>query len=1329
MGQQSNNEIDKKKLPELLEEFREALEDEIIAAKKKSSSSAVPLTNGKRIAMNAGQYQYLFTIDSVLNAPEGSPAELIMPGKPPIQATFVSVGDLRIILSLNTDLGDFVPFARLHNDLSMLLKKLIVRIENNSEIENTVGLRMLGRTTVNGVPEAIKPSKGENINLNHNQIKAVESAIGRSMTFIWGPPGTGKTETIGKIIHELFKRNRTVLLVSHTNTAVDSAILKSAQSVEKQDLINGCILRLGIPKNPQLIENYCEVFLEKHIELHSKDLSEQLTYKKKQLREIKDDINKLHKQISNHEWCCNYQSVRKELSLAIGLYERECHSQMTLQNKISTLRIQRDQFSPFIKIGAEYTRLRNKSNECIEASNKESSIMSSTIDELDRLNFDLEQYNAQISKFNRREEIRNELSNSISLTLQKRILERLEKEINGLQIEISTKSSDLLKAKNLHSEASQTNVISRALRRIPSPERLSQDITLLDTTLRDLNETLKAKIVVYGNKDTSYQKRFALESELHSIVVSTSIKDIEKQYTQTLLKIEKCSQVMNASKEKSKELDDKIVELEEKIRKIEADFGSDLEGVISDYARLEKELNECITNNLALTKSISLKKHYIENKIEKTKMTSGQSNEYQGCASFQDFLSLMDENYNLLSISLIGFSQDEAKEYIKLLEKDIILYTAEIAEIQNKIDEIEKHIIADAKIIGTTLTKAYLSDELHSRKFDTIILDEASMAPIPALWVATLLSINNVVIVGDFKQLPPIVLSDTEIAKKWIGCDIFEQSGIKEKYEIKCLPNYFITLDEQHRMEPAIAEIANRYYRMLKSPGSDKRRQSKAEFDKWCHDSFLTNSPVVLVNTESLNAWVTSVSKGNQSSRLNFLSATLSVNLAERIISKGLESSSNRFKEKESKILIISPYRPHTKLIDLLLKDSGIEDDFVRAGTVHSFQGSEADIVIFDLVVDEPHFRVNLFMNSPEMKEQMGRLFNVAITRAKFKLFIIGDFKYCLSKGKKSELADLLNDLIFEKKFPMIDARELAPKLHEQSLKAQRIVAGGKSEPVEERLVVTQESFYMYLSDDLEKAKNEIVIYSPFMTKDRLSYLQPQLQAAIERGVTIFVITKSLQDRNKTEVATYREIEEHISKIGIVLIHKMKMHEKLVFIDDDIAWTGSLNPLSFSSTQEIMERRCSKTVQKDYKEVLRLSELINYIDTPESKCPICGSEMIAAEGKDAPYYWRCVTDNCFTRGIDQKYPMNGELTCRTCGGLVEFGYWGEEPSWRCLENKRHHMGLYRSHLKLPKMEKKISKRDLKKVSKFLDETYPQKSKPVVKQEKKSDTKQMVLFED
>jgi hypothetical protein len=579
------------------------------------------------------------------------------------------------------------------------------------------------------------------------------------------------------------------------------------------------------------------------------------------------------------------------------------------------------------------------------------------------------------------------------------------------------------------------------------------------------------------------------------------------------------------------------------------------------------------------------------------------------------------------------------------------------------------------------------------------------MAPIPALWASTLMSDNNVVIVGDFKQLPPIVLSDSKMAKKWIGSDIFELSGVKVKYQKGYSPEYFCILDEQYRMEPAIAEIANHfsYDGNLKSPITSNRKQQKLEFDTWYDDGLGTESPIVLLDTGSLNAWVTSVSRGSQTSRLNFLSAVLSVNLAERIISNYRTDEANN----NTKVLIISPYRPHTKLVDLLIKNSLKLDEVVRAGTVHSFQGSEADVVIFDLVADEPHFKVNLFMHSPEIKEQMKRLFNVCITRAKFKLLIIGDFKYCISKGKNSELADLLRYLM--PKFPIINAKEVAPKsLYKKTMSAQQLTVGGPIDTTTESFVVTQESFYKYLLNDLKSARYEITIYSPFITKDRLAFLLPHLQAAIEEGVVVFIITKSLLDRNKNEVDSYREIEEHLSKIGAIVIHKMRMHEKLVFIDDDIVWTGSLNPLSFSNTQEIMERRKNITIQKDYKSLLMFSELIEFVGKPESKCPICGLEMIAAEGNDNPYYWRCVTANCFTRSIDQKYPMNGELTCTSCSSPVEFGYWGEKPCWRCTNNKHHHQKLYRSHLKLPKMEKKISKKEMKKVQNYLDSTYPEK---------------------
>lgn len=412
--------------------------------------------------------------------------------------------------------------------------------------------------------------------------------------------------------------------------------------------------------------------------------------------------------------------------------------------------------------------------------------------------------------------------------------------------------------------------------------------------------------------------------------------------------------------------------------------------------------------------------------------------------------------------------------------------------------------------------------------------------------------------------------------------------------------------------------------------------------------------------------------------------------------------SPDRQERKEGapkRILIVAPYRAHAKLVSVLLRDVTHLQDEVIAGTVHSFQGSEADVVIFDLVADEPHFRVNLFM--PSLDEQLKCLLNVALTRAKFRLFILGDFDYCRAKGKKAFLGRTLIPFLLER-FPRIDARDIVPDgLAARAAKAQMSMLGGEIDSDSDRIVVTQVDFYRLLSNDLANAQNCVIIYSPFITSDRLAFILPQLQAAAERGVEIYVITKALSERSRSELPRARGIEKQLSEIGVAVIHKLRMHEKLVFIDDDLTWSGSLNPLSFSNTQEIMERRKSKAVLRDYFQILRLQELLGVQDSPESQCPICGAEMIAAEGADQPFYWRCTNDECYTRSIDQPYPFDGVMSCAACNSTVEFGYWGDYPHWRCTANKRHRQRIFKSHLRLPKMASLVPRRERKKLCKLL----------------------------
>ena len=186
-------------------------------------------------------------------------------------------------------------------------------------------------------------------------------------------------------------------------------------------------------------------------------------------------------------------------------------------------------------------------------------------------------------------------------------------------------------------------------------------------------------------------------------------------------------------------------------------------------------------------------------------------------------------------------------------------------------------------------------------------------------------------------------------------------------------------------------------------------------------------------------------------------------------------------------------------------------------------------------------------------------------------------------------------------------------------------------------------------------------------------------------------------------MSQYKYVEKALQGWGVTIVHKQGMHEKLVIIDNDIIWSGSLNPLSFSNTQEIMERRISETLVKDYSRIIMLDTLIGEYDEGTPKCPVCESEMVASEGRDTPYYWKCVRDGCYSRSVDQPQIKNGVIVCATpgCGGDVEFGVWGEQNAWRCIKNRHHHQKMIPSHLNLPQMRKKIPQDTLARLEKNL----------------------------
>jgi len=1165
----------------VLAEFRTALLQEIEYVRRHGSQEALPLANGRRIAKIGAGYQYVFSVEGPVNLPGDTPGDLVLADRPPLPATVVSIEGLTITISVPDDLGAFVPRAALATDPTYLMLRLIERIEALADKANPAGERVRGAQAVSGKPATVE--KGD---LNDEQHAAVRSALGRDTTFVWGPPGTGKTYTIGAIGRELHRRGRSVLVVSHTNIAVDQALEKIAKDLEPGVLERGEVIRVGTPKDPTAVQHRPELLLDWHVARRSEELAERRDALKVEWEGAVSEVTAISRTIDICEWALSAQDGLDEATLEIS----DLHG---LEEALEGTQADRARLEEQREYWATAAEAARHAQRCA----------------------------AEMT------------------TLAVRIAERRHL-AGAARVVLDCARREVEEAEATYTQTASVGWLVRRWRRLPSPEEQLRVVQALreDVNGKRREEEKAARLLVKA------QDR---ESELSRIA-----ELFETEYG------EAPEEVLRQAADRAAELE-RLQSLAGKLAREATSRRRDLESDLADWLSALSEwglASQCEASAEAMLEEIRSAHQAALKEAGKV-----------------DLAGLREQ-------------RDALNDRISAIE-------GEVAKIEEALKRVEETIIAEAKVIATTLTRAYLRDSIQSRRFDTVILDEASMAPIPALWVAASLADANAVVVGDWKQLPPIVQSSGDMAKKWLGRGIFEEAGLLSHDAGR---DRLISLLKQRRMHPEISAIPNHLFydgRLTDWPGIE---QDPEELTGWYagHDN-----AVFLVDTGPVGAWVTSVPRGRGASRLNFLSGTICVDIAEGL----LRADRANVPADTPKILIVCPYRAQAAFLGLLLREHGLEGE-VKAGTVHSFQGSEAPVVILDLVNDEPHWRVGMF--DPSRDGATKPLLNVAVTRAERRLIIVGDFDYILKMSKEAFFCKEFIPFLLRQGYRRVSAIEVVPVgLSARAAKAQMAAVGGEVEAENARIVVGQEEFYARFCTDLARAEWRVVIYSPFITQGRLSMLQAHLRAAVERDVSVFVVTRSHDDRRKRELPEYRRLERALADWGVVVIHKRRMHEKLVFMDYEILWAGSLNPLSHSDTQEIMERRASRKVVEDYTSKLHLEDLIEEYHGGAPICPICCCEVVGAEGPREPLYWRCTNGDCgYKRDVDEPIPEGGVILC--CGAPVEYGEWGGKAAWRCVKNRRHHQRISRAHLLLPEMRALVPKAELRRLDKVFRITVP-----------------------
>lgn len=118
-----------------------------------------------------------------------------------------------------------------------------------------------------------------------------------------------------------------------------------------------------------------------------------------------------------------------------------------------------------------------------------------------------------------------------------------------------------------------------------------------------------------------------------------------------------------------------------------------------------------------------------------------------------------------------------------------------------------------------------------------------------------------------------------------------------------------------------------------------------------------------------------------------------------------------------------------------------------------------------------------------------------------------------------------------------------------------------------------ERTFYQTFLNDLANCQNEVIIESPFITRERMRTFDRLFKNLLERGVKIYIMTRNPREHDESMEVQSEEAIRWCEVIGIqVLLCTGNHHRKLAIIDRKILWEGSLNILSQTQSREIMRR-------------------------------------------------------------------------------------------------------------------------------------------------------------
>lgn len=289
-----------------------------------------------------------------------------------------------------------------------------------------------------------------------------------------------------------------------------------------------------------------------------------------------------------------------------------------------------------------------------------------------------------------------------------------------------------------------------------------------------------------------------------------------------------------------------------------------------------------------------------------------------------------------------------------------------INALRDRATELEIRINADlfndARVVACTLAGS-AHRVMTGMKFATLFIDEAAQALEPACWIA-IRRADRVILAGDHCQLPPTVKC-IEAARGGLAHTLM-QTIVKRKPEAVSL------LKVQYRMNEEIMRFSSDwFYDGSLQAAPEVKYRGILDYD----------TPMVWVNTEGMDCNEEFV--GESFGRINKAEANLTMEQLKEYINR---IGKHRILDERIDFGLISPYKAQVQYLRQLIRRDSFFKPFhhlISVNTVDGFQGQERDVIVISLVRANDEGQIGFLSDLRRM--------NVAITRARMKLIILGD--------------------------------------------------------------------------------------------------------------------------------------------------------------------------------------------------------------------------------------------------------------------------------------------------------------------------------------------------